>query len=100
MVVIMAVVISRTRLIAWPRIDAKRSIHTAHRATDRTADYPANRSSGVTTLRRAALHASNNALRVNRDRRGKQSHNHGYSKFLPHRLFSLLCSVRSYPANP
>jgi hypothetical protein len=101
MVVIMAMVpamvISRTRLI--PRIDAKRAIHAAHRATDRTADYPANRSSGVTTLRRAALHASNNALRVNRERRGKQSHNHGYSKFLPHRLFSLLCFVRSYLVN-
>jgi hypothetical protein len=101
MVVIMAMVpamvITRTRLIAWP---AKRAIHAAHRATDRATDNTAHWASGVTTLRRAALHASDNALRVNRDRRGKQSHNHGYSKFLPHRLFSLLCSVRSYPANP
>jgi hypothetical protein len=104
MVVIMAMVpamvISRTILIAWPRIDAEHPIHTAHSAPDRPADYPANRSSGITTLRRAALHASNNALRVNRDWRGKQSHNHGYSKFLPHRLFSLLCFVRSYLINP
>jgi len=100
MVVIMAVVISRTRLVAWPRIDAKRSIHTAHRATDRTADNTANWTSDVITLRRAALHASDNALRVNRDWRGKQSRNHGYSKFHPHRLFSLLCSVHSFAVNP
>jgi len=33
-------------------------------------------------LRRAALHASDNALRVNRDWRGKQSRNHGYSNFI------------------
>jgi len=39
-------------------------------------------------------------LRVNRDWRGKQSRNHGYSKFHPHRLFSLLCSVHSYAVNP
>jgi len=50
MVVIMAVVISRTRLIAWPRIDAKRSIHTAHRTADNTANW----TSDVITLRRAA----------------------------------------------
>ncbi len=70
MVVIMAMVpamiICRTGLIAWPRIDAKRAIHAAHRATDNTA----NRTSGVTTLRRATLHASDNALRVNHDWRG------------------------------
>jgi len=88
MAMVSAMVISGTIPVAWPRIDAKRPIHTTHSATDRPADYPANRSSGITTLRRAALHASNNALRVNRDWRGNQSHNHGYSEFLPHRLFS------------
>jgi hypothetical protein len=89
MAMVPAMIISRTRLIAWPRIDAKRAIHAAHCATDRATDNTADWTSGVTTLRRAALHASDNALRVNRDWRGKQSHNHGYSKFLPHRLFSL-----------
>ena len=86
MVVIMAMVpamvIGRTILVAW--MDAERAIRAAHRATDDTANW----TSSVTTLRRAPLHAPDNSLRVNRDWRAKQSHNHGYSKFLPHRLFS------------
>jgi hypothetical protein len=103
MAVIMAIVpmiISRTILIAWPRIYAEHPIHATHSATDRTADNPANWASGVTTLRRAALHASKNALSVNRDWRGKQTRNNGYSKFLPHRLFSVLCGVPSCSTNP
>jgi hypothetical protein len=59
-----------------------------------TAPPTDNWTRGVTTFRRAALYASDKALRVNRDRYGKQSHNHGYSKLLPRRLFSLLRSVR------
>ena len=90
MVVIMAMVpamvIGRTIPVAW--MDAERAIRAAHRATDRATDDTANWTSSVTTLRRAPLHAPDNSLRVNRDWRAKQSHNHGYSKFLPHRLFS------------
>jgi hypothetical protein len=94
MVVIMAMVpvmvISRTILITWPRIDAEHPVHAANRATDSAADNTANWTRGVTTLRRAALHASENTLRMNRDWDGEQSRNHGYSKFLPHRHFSML----------
>jgi hypothetical protein len=66
MAMVPAMVISLTRLIAWPRIDAERAIHTTHRATDNTANW----TRGVIPLRRAALHASDNALRVNHDWRG------------------------------
>jgi hypothetical protein len=86
MVVIMAMVIGRTIPVAW--MDAECAIRAAHRAADRATDDTANWTSSVTTLRRAPLHAPDNSLSVNRDWRAKQSHNHGYSKFLPHRLFS------------
>jgi len=65
------------------RTDAERAIHAADRAThsaaDRAthsaADNTTNWASGGSAFRGAALHASKNALRMNRDRRGEQSRN-------------------------
>jgi hypothetical protein len=87
-------------MVAWPWSDSERPIHAAHRATDRAADNTANWASGGIAFRRAALHSSKNALSMNRDWYGEQSRNHDYSKFFPHRLFSVLCVVPSCSANP
>jgi hypothetical protein len=64
---IVPMIIGRTMLIAWPRIDAEYPIDAAHSAADRAANNTANWTSGITPFRRAALHAPENALRVNRD---------------------------------
>lgn len=85
-------------MVAWPWVDAEHPIHAADRAADRAADNTANWASGGTAFRRAALHSSENALSMNRDRGGEQSRNHGHSEFLPHCLF--LHAVHDCPANP
>ena len=57
------------------RTDAERAVHAADRATQSAADNTPNWASGGSAFRGAALHASKNALRMNRDRRGEQSRN-------------------------
>jgi hypothetical protein len=76
-------------MVAWPWVDAEHPIHAADRAADNTA----NGASGGTAFRRAALHSSENALSMNRDRGGEQSRNHGHSEFLPHCHFSMLSTT-------
>jgi hypothetical protein len=75
-------------MVAWPWVDAEHPIHAAARAADNTANW----ASG-TALRRAALHASENALSMSRDRDGEQSRNYGHSEFLPHWYFSMLSTT-------
>jgi hypothetical protein len=59
------------------RPDAKYPVHPADRAAHRGAGDSTKWAGGGITLRRAALHSSNNALSMNRDRRGEQSRNRG-----------------------
>jgi hypothetical protein len=80
-------------MVAWPWVDAEHPIHATGCTTDRAADNTANRASNGTAFRRAALHSSENALSMNRDWRGEQSRNHGYSEFIPHCHFSMLSTA-------
>jgi hypothetical protein len=84
-------VISRTVIVA--RVDAKHAIDAADRTTYSATDDAADRTSSGVAFRRAAFHSAKNALSMSGDWRGEQSHNHGYSKFLPHRYFSILDSI-------
>lgn len=88
-----AVLVHPMAMVAWPRVDAEYPVHAAGRAANRAADYTANWARGPIAFRRAALHASENALGLGRERRGEQSRDHGYSEFLPHRHFSLLLAI-------
>src|SRR5450631_2537383 len=72
------------------RVDAEHAIHAADRATHGATDNPADWASGGVAFRRAALHSAKNTLSMNSGGSGEQSHNHGYSKFLPHHHFSML----------
>jgi hypothetical protein len=84
-------VISRTVVVA--RVDAEHAIDTADRPAHGAADDPADRTSSSVAFRRATFHAAKNALSMSGDWRGEQSHNHGYSKFLPHRYSSIPNSI-------
>jgi len=59
------------------RPDAECSVHPADRAAHRAAGDRTNWTGGGISLRRAVLHPSNNALSMNRDRRGEQTRNRG-----------------------
>jgi hypothetical protein len=59
------------------RVDAECPVHHADRAADRTSGDSTKWTGGGIAFRRAALHSSNNALSMNRDRRGEQSRNRG-----------------------
>jgi hypothetical protein len=59
------------------RPDAEDPIHAADRAAHRGAGNSPDWTSGGIAFRRAAPHSSNDALRMNRDRRGEQSRNRG-----------------------
>jgi hypothetical protein len=74
-----AALIHPMAMVAWPWVDAEHPIRVADRAADNTANW----ASGGTALRRAALHASENALSMNRDRDGE----------LPHWHFSMLSTT-------
>jgi hypothetical protein len=89
-------VISRTVVVA--RVDAKHAIDAADRTTYGAADDPADRTSSGVAFRRAAFHSAKNALSMSSDWRSEQSHNHGYSKFLPHRYLSH--PGLDFPINP
>jgi hypothetical protein len=88
-----AVLVNPMAMVAWPRVDAEYPVHAAGRGANRAADYTANWSRGSIAFRRAALHSSENALGLGRERRSEQSRDHGYSEFLPHRHFSLLLTI-------
>jgi hypothetical protein len=61
-------------IVAMPvMVYAERAIHAADRATHSAADNTTNWASGGSAFCGAALHASKNALRMNRDRRGEQA---------------------------
>jgi hypothetical protein len=82
--VIMAMVpvmaISRAVLVrpmAMVTRDAECPVHPTGRAADGTAGDSTKWTGGGIAFRRAALHSSNNALSMNRDRRGEQSRNRG-----------------------
>jgi hypothetical protein len=59
------------------RPDAECPVHPAHCAAHHAAGGSTNWTGGGIALRRAALHSSNNALSMNRDRRGEQTRNRG-----------------------
>jgi lysylphosphatidylglycerol synthetase-like protein (DUF2156 family) len=75
MAVSRAVLVHPMAMVAW--MDAERPVDAADRATDRAADYTANRTGGGIALRRSTLHSSNNALSLNRNRDREQSRNRG-----------------------
>jgi hypothetical protein len=62
-------------MVTWP--DAKRSVYAADGTSDRAADNTANRTGGRIAFRGTTFHSWNNALSMNRDRRGEQSRNRG-----------------------
>ena len=70
-----AVLIRPMAMVTRP--DAEDPVHPADRAAHRGAGDSANRTRGGIAFRRAAPHSSNNALSMNRDRRGEQSRNRG-----------------------
>jgi hypothetical protein len=81
-------------MVTWPRVDAECPVDTADCTSDRTAGNSAKGTAGGIACPRAAPHSSNNALSMNRDRRGEQSRNRGYSEFFLHRHFSVLSVER------
>ena len=72
-----AVLIRPMAMVTRPRVDAEYPVDTADRAAHRAAGDSTNWTGGGIALRRAALHSSNNALSMNRDRRGEQCRNRG-----------------------
>ena len=66
-----AVLVHPMAMVAWPRADAEYPVHAAGRAANRAADYTANWARGSIAYRRAALHSSENALGLGRERRGE-----------------------------
>jgi hypothetical protein len=94
--VIMAMVpvmaISRAVLVrpmAMVTRDAECPVHPAGRAADGTAGDSTKWTGGGIAFRRAALHSSNNALSMNRDRRGEQSRNRGKLQNFQHLYLKL-----------
>ena len=70
-----AVLIRPMAMVTRP--DAEDPVHLPDRAAHRGAGDRADWTGGGIAFRRAALHSSNNALSMNRDRRGEQSRNRG-----------------------
>ncbi len=70
-----AVLIRPMAMVTRP--DAEDPIHAADRAAHRGAGNSTNWTGGGIAFRRAAPHSSNDALSMNRDRRGEQSRNRG-----------------------
>jgi hypothetical protein len=72
-----AVLIRPMATVPRPRVDTEYPVHPADRATDRGAGDSTKWTGGGIAFRRAALHSSNNAFSMNRDRCGEQSRNRG-----------------------
>jgi hypothetical protein len=77
MIMVPVMIVGRTMLIVRPWMNAEHPIDAADSTPNCTANNPAHRSRGGISFCRTTLHSANNALRVNSDRRGKQSHNNG-----------------------
>jgi hypothetical protein len=71
MAVCRAVLVRPMAMVTRP--DAEGAVHSADRATHRAPGDSTKWTGGGIACRRAALHSSNNALSMNRDRRGEQS---------------------------
>jgi hypothetical protein len=77
MVPVMAISRAVRPMAMVTRPDAECPVHSADRAAHRAAGDSTKWTGGGIAFRRAALHSSNNALSMNRDRRGEQSRNRG-----------------------
>lgn len=73
MAVSRAVLIAPVAMVTRPDTDC--AIHPADRTTNRAASDSTKWTGSRIAFRRAALHPSNNALSMHRDRRGEQSRN-------------------------
>jgi hypothetical protein len=77
MVPVMAISRAVRPMAMVTRVDAECPVHSADRAAHRAAGDSTKWTGGGIAFRRAALHSSNNALSMNRDRCGEQSRNRG-----------------------
>src|ERR1700730_9593464 len=91
-----AVLIRPMAMVTRPGVDAEYPVDTADRAAHRAAGDSANWTGSGIAFRRAALHSSNNALSMNRDRRGEQSRNRGKLQNFQH-LYLQITQGRQLP---
>ncbi len=74
----------RPPMVMMPRMEAQRSVYATNGTANGTPDDSTNRTGSAASLGGAPLHSSENALRMNCGRRGKQSRYRGKPQHLQH----------------